>query len=945
MPRFRALRAARPKYLSRLLLASFLAVAAGSALAQAAAQPTSLLKSGAPAWKLADESRAWRIEGDQEARALVLRSPGGAASKGSMSQVADVVAGPLVVSGAARVQGQIEHLQWDVQVFDAAWKQLAWITSEENDAFKLRPSADWAPFRREIALPAGTAHAVFYFWAQGKGSVLLRDLALSPPNVEALNPQANTKISSTARVQVLGARPYKWASLLTGGVEYATGLAWSARHPQDLFLRADGGGIWRFDRKSQRWVALMDNLHWSWSNLATVDSLAIDPNDPSTIYVAGGSSRWSHPHDLLKTTDGGKTWARLHLKNARGEDVVSEGNGADKQAGERLLVDPNDSRTLYFGSRSDGLFASHDAGKSWANLPLPSNGARWTGISFVLADPSSSRAGAPSRTLTVGVHAGKASDEPGAPEVEGALFQSRDGGKSWAQLKGGPGGQASPMRARLSADGVLLVTFAGGSGGVWKWAGGQAQDITPPEGKGQPFCGLNFDPRDSRRIVAAGTYTFGPNIFVSGDGGSTWSRFHYERGKPQEGNIKLGDIPAWENTPDWNWGDNAADVAFDAAEPNTLWHLSFSGPSRLRLNGGSATASVVGAGREQMTTAEGLSPSAGAPYISGVWDVGGFRYDKGGFNTIPQTRLQLRKADGSTYTGYDTYRNGYQDIFDMDASPLLPDYIAVAGGWQWNNTGDASLSSDNGRTFRSFASKPFPDAKFGRIAISSDDSKNLVWAPLGSKTEAVYFTRDGGVTWAASRGAPRGMINTDGPWSFFKPLCADRVLKNTFYIYDRRSGHVLRSSDGGASWSHLSTLPTQTGANFDMHKLRAAPGKAGDLWLSLWDQGLFHSADGGSSWSKISGVDWAVNLAFGKPMPGRTAPSLFLIGQINGQAAKTEAEVEAQLYRSDDEGRRWTRLNGAERGMAQVGNITGDMQVPGRVYIGTSGRGTFYGQP
>jgi photosystem II stability/assembly factor-like uncharacterized protein len=79
-------------------------------------------------------------------------------------------------------------------------------------------------------------------------------------------------------------------------------------------------------------------------------------------------------------------------------------------------------------------------------------------------------------------------------------------------------------------------------------------------------------------------------------------------------------------------------------------------------------------------------------------------------------------------------------------------------------------------------------------------------------------------------------------------------------------------------------------------------------------------------------------------MPGRKNATIFLIGQINGQPAKVEAEVEAHLYRSDDSGKRWMRINGAERGLAQVNNVTGDMQTPGRVYIGTGGRGTFYGQ-
>ncbi len=128
----------------------------------------------------------------------------------------------------------------------------------------------------------------------------------------------------------------------------------------------------------------MDSLTWKWRNLTTVDSLAVHPDDPNVLYVAAGSSRWGSPHDVLKTTDGGKTWARTYLKNAAGKDVISEGNGPDKQAGERLCVDPNQPDTVYFASRNDGLFITRNGAKSWQSpASFPVRGAEWTGITFI----------------------------------------------------------------------------------------------------------------------------------------------------------------------------------------------------------------------------------------------------------------------------------------------------------------------------------------------------------------------------------------------------------------------------------------------------------------------------------------------------------------------------------------------------------------------------------
>ena len=396
---------------------------------------------------------------------------------------------------------------------------------------------------------------------------------------------------------------------------------------------------------------------------------------------------------------------------------------------------------------------------------------------------------------------------------------------------------------------------------------------------------------------------------------------------------------------DDKWPGYTADVAFDPFDANSVWEGDFGGANRtFDMGKPKLNWTLIGEGREQMTTADGISPTKGAPFISGIWDLGGFRYEEGQFAQIPKSRLVVLQPDGTAHSGYNSYMNSFQDVFDMDASPLMPDVVVAAGGWQWNNTGDVAISRDNGKVFTRVASKPFPDAKFGRVAVSANDANNIIWAPLGTGDSPVYFTRDGGKTWKAAPTAPRGMINPDGPWTFFKPLTADRVQPNTFYIYNRRDGKFFRSQDGGATWKHLSTLPTQPGNHWDNHKLEAAPYVAGEVWLALHDGGLLRTRDGGKSWMKMNGVSWAVNISFGKPAPGKTHPTIWLMGQIGGVVTKDPENAEVNLYRSDDDGTTWTRVNDAERGLGGVGNLTGDMQKYGRVYIGTGGRGTFYGE-
>lgn len=188
-----------------------------------------------------------------------------------------------------------------------------------------------------------------------------------------------------------------------------------------------------------------------------------------------------------------------------------------------------------------------------------------------------------------------------------------------------------------------------------------------------------------------------------------------------------------------------------------------------------------------------------------------------------------------------------------------------------------------------------------------------------------------------------GTVATDGPWSFYKMLAADRVLDGHFTLYDHRDGHVYQSLDGGATWKHVSTLPKQLGAHFDTHKLQFAPDTPNLLWAALQEQGLFQSSDGGVSWKRVPNIPWARVFAWGKGISPQK-PGVFLFGQIGGDGPKSVEDVDARLYRSDDLGATWTPINGT-MGFAGSGSIEGDKQVAGRVYIVTGGRGIFYGVP
>ncbi|MGB8540308.1 MAG: hypothetical protein WCD49_01605 [Candidatus Acidiferrales bacterium] len=84
------------------------------------------------------------------------------------------------------------------------------------------------------------------------------------------------------------------------------------------------------------------------SELRNVDSLAIDPQDPATIYAGTFHLPW-------KTVDGGKHWIPIHGGMIDDSDVLS------------LEVNPSHPQQI-FASACSGIYRSEDAGRNWKKI-------------------------------------------------------------------------------------------------------------------------------------------------------------------------------------------------------------------------------------------------------------------------------------------------------------------------------------------------------------------------------------------------------------------------------------------------------------------------------------------------------------------------------------------------------------------------------------------------
>lgn len=174
-------------------------------------------------------------------------------------------------------------------------------------------------------------------------------------------------------------------------------------------------------------------------NYRSNNTLAIDPHNPDTMYIA------IEFKGVFKSTDGGKTWQQRD-QGIAGYAKESDPSQRCIQEFGRLLIDPQDPNHLLLSrvespgtgkmpfSENAGLWESKDAGASWKQLIKPDmNMSGSKAITFAPGNPS---------TIYYGINNGRpsylrANDPYESPNKTGVLYRTANGGRSWTELPTG----------------------------------------------------------------------------------------------------------------------------------------------------------------------------------------------------------------------------------------------------------------------------------------------------------------------------------------------------------------------------------------------------------------------------------------------------------------------------------------------------------------------------
>lgn len=589
--------------------------------------------------------------------------------------------------------------------------------------------------------------------------------------------------------QELGPSPI--AGGFTGRV---SALAVSHVDPNKYYVGGADGGVWLTTNGGTTWKPLTDQQATS-----AVGAVALDPTNDNIVYVGTGEANYANHSryglGLLKSTDGGKTWALL------GQSVFAG------RTFSKIVIDPNSPQTIYAAIAAAGGFPELVAAKGHplANGPLgvfksTDGGQTWAHVTGVPQEACTDIALVPGSPNVLFAAIGR----PFGSGSNG-IYRSINGGATWSKLGGGlPTANVGRISVATSASDpnrvyALFVRNADSSGGGASTLGGYRSDnqgdtwTSVPVGSFQSsygwfLCAVGVKPTNPDVAVFAGL-----SLIRTSNAGGSFSTI---------------------TTPHV---DHHA-IAWDAN--GRLVVGSDGGVFRSTNDGTSWTNLNTGLGICQFYAALSIHPDDPNVFIGGLQDNG----------TV------VRNSQTRTWGNYIGGDGGYTALDQLLPSRAFAQfqgsgnlYRTSNGGSSWSSSGSGISTSDR-------------NAFFSPIEIDPTTSNRILAA-----TYRIYRSTNGGTSWTAISG---DVSNGNGS---VRALAI--APSNPQVVWAATNdGNVSKSVDGGATWTKM--LQGIPGWPRVTRELWIDPQDAQTVYLAVARFGLDQvrrTKNGGTTWQTLDG--------------------------------------------------------------------------------------------
>ncbi|HEV2232038.1 MAG TPA: glycoside hydrolase, partial [Terriglobia bacterium] len=631
--------------------------------------------------------------------------------------------------------------------------------------------------------------------------------------------------------------------------------------PNIFYIGQVNGGVWKSDDYGRTWTPIFDD-----QPTQSIGAIAVAPSDPNIIYVASGEGLQrpdlSVGNGIYKSTDGGKTWTHLGLRD--GQQIPA------------LAVDPRDPNRVYaavlghpYGPNEErGIFRSTDGGATWKKILYKNEN---TGGSDIEIDPENPNVVYASMWE---VRSGPWEDNNEYGGSDGGVFKSTDGGNNWRQLtKGLPEdlqqiyvaiAPSHPNRlyATIGTAHALAVYRSDDAGENWYRATDDPRPSRRIGGGDLPIP--KVDPKNPDIVYCTSTVTW-----RSADGGKTWTGFRGAPGGDDYQNIWInpnhpdiillvsdqGAIVTVNGGASWSsWYNQPTAQFYHVITDNRFPYWVYGGQQE------SGSAGVASRGNDGEITFREFHPVGvieygyAAPdplhpdivFGAGRNEVSKFSWTTGqvqNVSPIPVASEKYRadRTEPLIFSTVDPHTLYY-------ATNFL--FKTTNGGESWQ-----TISPDLTRPHPGIpaslgnlaASDKNADKQRGVIYALAPSFKNVntIWA--GTDEGLIWITRDGGKKWKNI--TPPQLT----PWSKVTQITASHFDDVTAYAsvsrfrIDDLHPQIFRTHDGGTTWQSITNgLPN----NAPVDTVREDPVRKGLLYAGT-ETSVWVSFDDGGHWQSL----------------------------------------------------------------------------------------------
>lgn len=688
------------------------------------------------------------------------------------------------------------------------------------------------------------------------------------------------------------------------------------RDPQTYYVGFATAGIWKTSNHGVTFQPVFDTY-----STHSIGDLAVAQSNPDIVYAGTGEANnrqsSSFGDGVYKTTDGGKTWTNVGLR--------------ETQSIARVVVHPRDPNTVWvaamghlFGPNAErGVFKSSDGGRTWRKTLFVDNNTGATDIAIHPTNPSVLFAAMYTRQRTVW---GFASGGPNS-----GIWKSTNGGDTWTRVRGG--GLPNGTMGRIGVDfsrsnpNVIYAQIEVGADREPVVAQRQGQGQGPGGGGGGGGGGgqQNLPPDDKVS-----------GIWRSEDGGNSWQFRSNQNNRP----MYYSQIRVDPNDPNTVYvGGASAFKSIDGARTFTQLtgfghgdhHAIWIDPANSRHvmygNDGSLDISWDGA-----QTWESIRTWAvGQPYHASVdmrrpYYVCTGLQDNGSWCGPSSVR-------SGPILSQDWYRVGGGDGFYTAVDPT--DHMVL-----YSESQDGNMSRLDLREATSISIRPRPGARSvdapqpqqgpgggGRpnvvpesdaVPVRFNWNTPLIISPHDASTifvagNRLFISKDRGMTWRMTDDLTK-QVNRDE-----REIMGLRgTLPNCGRA--RAGACILSKNDGVQTFSNAVAFAE-------------SPIMPGLYWYGSDDGNIQVSRDAGETWTEV-----------GKNIPGgtkeyyisRIEPSHFDVATayVSVDGHKSD-DLKPYVYVTRDYGRTWASITSNLPPIGNVNTVRQDLKNPNLLYVGT----------